>query len=301
MTSINAAANLTGGTLRRESGMALLVVLVIMLVITASSSSFIWMMNQQQTRVGARLRSAAAMAAAEAGVHRALSILESVAPDPRTPGRTWRPAAYSEALRVGALAGRFTISLVDEADGGIVITSTGEVVATTRRLRARVYFATPALLAALHGRGVVYLERHPAAMVILPYGAGIGDRPWIHIAAGRGIEFASTDVSINNPSAPIESAPGPMDAPGNAQNPTSVQAPGPVRLLLAQGAELTLGRNNLRVDVQQLKVMGVHIEGVVMHAEALPNLPEVDRSYYQGLAARNTANASLNEAAGKYV
>jgi hypothetical protein len=39
----------------------------------------------------------------------------------------------------------------------------------------------------------------------------------------------------------------------------------------------------------------------VLHTEGLPELPEVDRAYYQGAATANTRNAGLNEAAGQYV
>ncbi len=284
---------------RHESGIVLLVVLVILLLVTGSSAAFIWFMNQQQTRAGIRHRSAAAMSLAEAGVHRALSFLETVAPD-GSPGRAWRPAVYSETVSVGPLAGRFTVSATDGTDGAVLITSAGEVGGITRRLRARVYLASPALLAALYGKGVVHLERPPAAIVILPYGAGIGDRPWIHVAAGAGIEFASTDVSINDPSVAFVAGPGPVDAPEGTGSGTAVRTPGPVRLLLARDAALTLGQDRQPVDVQQLRVMGVHVEGVVLHAEALPALPEVDRAYYQTVAANNAANVGLNEAAGQF-
>ena len=171
----------------------------------------------------------------------------------------------------------------------------------TRRLRAQVYLASPALLAALHGASVVHLERPPAALVILPYGTGIGDRPWIHIAAGRGIQFASTDVSLNNPALPFEPSPGPAYAPGNARNSLAVPRPEAVRLWLNRDAELTLGRDRLRVDVHQLQAAGVYVQGAVLRAEAFAELLEVDRTYYQRLASRNTANAGLNETAGKYL
>ncbi|MDQ7841246.1 MAG: hypothetical protein RDU83_09500 [bacterium] len=286
---------------RGEAGMALLVVLVILVAVSGTSASFIWFMNQQQTRAGTRMRAAAAVAVAEAGVHRALSILESVAPDGRTPGRAWRPAAYTETLQVGPLEGRFTVSLADGPGGAILITSAGEVAGTTRRLRARVYLASPALLAGLHGASVVRFEQPPAAAVILPYGAGIGDRPWIHVAAGRSIWFITTDVSINNPDLSFDAAPGPVDAPEGAGSATRLPRPGPVRLLLARGADLTLGQERQTVDVLQLRVMGVYIDGVVLRAEALPALPAVDRTYYRSQAEANTRNAGLNEAAGRYV
>lgn len=285
-------------TAQREAGIALLVTIMILLAVTGASASFIWLMNQQQARAGLRYRSAAALAVAEAGVHWALSILESVAPDGGS-GRAWRSGAHSEAYPVGPLKGRFTLSLVDDADGAIVITSAGEVAGLTRRLRARVYLASPALLAALHGTSFVRLEKPPAATFILPYGAGIGDRSWIHIAAGRGIWFATADVSINDPSVAFEAGPGPVDAPLGANQATTPPRPGPVRLLLTHGAELTLGPDRQRVEVQQLRAVGVHLEGVILRAGALPRLPEVDRAFYQARAAANTGNASLNEAAGQ--
>lgn len=289
------------GKVDGERGVALLAVVVLLLIIAASSAAFVWFMNQQQTRSGARYRSTAATAAAEAGVHRALSILEMVTADVGGPGRTWRPTAYQEPVQTGPLRGRFTLSLADEPDGAIMVTSAGEVAGVTRRLRARVYLASPALLAALHGAGIVHLERPPAAIVILPYGAGIGDRPWIHIAAGRGIEFATSNISINDPATTFEAGPGPVDAPESAGSPTMVRAPGPARLLLARDADLTIGQDHQRVDIQQLRVMGVNVEGVVLRTVAFPDLPEVDRAYYQALALANTRNASFNKAAGQYV
>lgn len=284
-----------------SAGMALLAVLVILLVITGSSTSFIWFMNQQQARAGSRYRSAAAMAVAEAGVHRALSILESVAPDGTSPGRLWRPFAYAETVQSGPIESRFTLSVVDEAGGGILITSTGESGSVTRRLRVRVHLAPASLLAALYGASFIRLEEPPAATFILPYGAGIGDRPWIHIAAGRGIWFATSDVSINDPHAVLEAGPGPVDAPAGATSATALPRPGPVRLLLTRGTELTLGPAQQRVDVQQLRAIGVYLEGVVLRSSALPALPEVDRSFYQAEAAANIGNAGLNEAAGRHV
>jgi hypothetical protein len=233
-------------------------------------------------------------------VHRALSILESTAPDGAR-GRAWRPVTYTEGLPVGPLDGRFTLSLTNEASGAILITSAGEVGGVVRRLRAWVYLASPALLAAVHGESFVRLESQPAATFIVPYGAGIGDRPWVHIAAGRGIWFATTDVSINEPSLAFNAGPGPLDGPGGAHTAITAPRPGPVRLLLARGAELTLGQDPLRVDVQQLRTMGVYVDGDVVRTEALARPPEVDRAFYGAQASANTGNAGLNEAAGRYL
>lgn len=284
----------------RQRGAALLVVLLVLVIVAGSSATFIWLMNQQQTAAGTRLRSRAALAAAEAGVHRALAALESTAPDGSTPGRLWRPVAYTETAASGAFESRFTVSISEGPGGVIQITSTGQAGGITRRLRARVVLASPALLAALYGTTVVHLERPPASIVLLPYGAGIGDRPWIQIAVGRGIVFATADVAINDPAQTFEAATGPADGLDAARGPTAPQRPGPIRLLLARDASLTVGTEHHRVDVQQLRAMGIYVDGIVVHSQALPALPEVDRAYYQALATANTANAGLNEAAGRH-
>lgn len=283
----------------RDAGFALLVVLAILLVVAGASISFIWFMNREQAHAGRRYRSAAALAVAEAGIHRALSILESAAPD-GSPGRAWRPDAYTEEATAGPLGGRFVLSITDGPGGAILVTSSGEVAGVTRRLRARVHLASPALLAALHGVGIVRLENPPAATVVLPYGTGIGDRPWIHIASSLGIWLATSDVSINAPAVLQGLWPGPIDEPAGAGSAADRQLPGPVRLLLARGATLMLGETRQPVRLHELRAAGVHVEGAVLWSEALPPFPEVDRAHFEALAAANVANAGLNEAAGRH-
>ncbi|MGH2372705.1 MAG: hypothetical protein ACRDIC_04405 [bacterium] len=281
--------------------MALLIVLVILLAVSGASSSFIWLMNQQQTRAGLRMRNAAAAALAEAGVHRALAILEGAAPGGARPGREWRPADYTEEILTRVPPGRFTVSIIDDPDGAVLITSTGEVAGAVRKLRARTYLASPALLAALYGPGIVHFQRPPAATYILPYGRGLGDRPWVHIAAGREVWFGRSDVALNQPAGTVELGAGPADP---VQNPTRHLYPpglGPVRMLLARGAHLTVGGTRLPVDVQQLRAMGLNAQGVLLRAKTLPPLPEVAPAYFQDRAAANMSNAALNASAGTYV
>ena len=276
-------------------------VLVIIFVITVSSASFIWFMQQLQTRSGMRYRSAGAMAIAEAGIHRALSALETASPDGSTPGRFWRPTAYSESMRVGPLEGRFTVSIIDDAGGAIAITSVGEVAGVTRRLRARVHLASPALLASLNGASVIRLEKPPTATFSLPYGGVIRDWPWIDFAAGRGIWFETSDVSVNDPSTDVATGPGPLDALIRAPDATLPMRPTPMRLAMPRAAELMLGPVQQRVDVQQLRAMGVQVYGDILRSAAFTQFPEVDRSFYETLAATNIANAHLNTAAGQYL
>jgi len=184
---------------RRHQGVALLVVLLILLAVTTSSASFIWSMNQLQARAGLRYRSAAAMALAEAGVYQALSLLETGQPAGLA-ARPGRSAEFSETMQVGPLEGRFTVSSSGDPDGAIIMTSVGEVAGVTRRLRARVYLTSPAMLVALYAVSYIRLEEPPASTFVLPYSTGIGDRPWIHLAAGREVWFRTSHVAINDPS-----------------------------------------------------------------------------------------------------
>ena len=159
----------------------MLIVLMILLAVGGSSASFVWLMDQQQTRAGIRYRALAATLLAEAGVHRALAVLEGTTPEISTAGRRWRPAEYTEAVSTGLGDGRFTLAISDEPGGALLITSTGEVGGTTRRLQARVYLASPALLAALYAPGVVQIQSRPTSMFIVPYGSGFGEIGRAHV------------------------------------------------------------------------------------------------------------------------
>lgn len=285
--------------------MVLVVVLLTLLVMVGSSAAFIWSMNEQQRSAGARLRTSAARAAAEAGVYRALAILETTAPD-GSRGRSWRTSGYTEALSGQGLERRFTVSVTGEPDGAIIITSAGEAGGVRRRVRARVHLVGPSLLSALYGSSVVHLARPPAAFLIAPYRSGVRDRSWVHVAAGRAIEFATPDVSINDPRRTLTVDPGPLDvtagtrAGGVAARPATA-APGTVRLLLGRGASLLVGPDREPVDVQQLRAFGARVEGATVYRDELPALPVVDAAYYRALAAANTLNDAVNRAAGRYV
>lgn len=282
-----------------QAGAALLAVLAILLAVTASSVAFIWFMNQQQTRAGTRYRVAAALLLAEAGVHRALAILESETPE-GAPGRDWRPDGHTETVASGPMPGRYRVSITSDQDGALLVTSEGCVGDTVRRLRARVYLASPALLSALYGASVVQFERAPAAAFLLPYGAGIGDRPWVHIAAGEEVWFAQSKVSLNNPALPLDLAPGPVDPPESTGWAPAPPSPEPLRVLLSSQGALTLGEAHMRVDVQQLRMAGLNLDERVRRTERLPVFPSADRVFYRDLASRNAVNVEINRAAGKF-
>jgi len=284
--------------MRRQQGMALLVVLVILLAVGASSTAFIWFMQQQQTRAGLRYRSVAALAVAEGGVHRALAVLEGAAPE-GGPGRTWRPAGYTEALTVGPLPGRFTLTLNDAADGSIIVTSVGEVAGVSRRLRARVVLASPALLAGLFAQSIIRLENQGSATLILPYGAAPENRPWVHMAAGRGIWFATPGVAVNDGLPPSGLALGPSERPSIDGRAAVLPRPGPLRILLADDAALMVGPDYRQTDIGQVRSMGMVADGVVRRAASFPAAPVVDRAFYRDQASTNSANAAINQAAGE--
>jgi hypothetical protein len=279
--------------------MVLLAVLVITLAVGGSASAFIWYMQQQQTRAGGRLRGAAALSIAEAGVHSALARLEEPGGDGIPAGRLWRPKAHSQPVRVGVLQGTATVSVVDDGGGAVLVTSAGEIGGVRRRLRVRVMLTSPALLAAIYGASFVRLDDAPATTAVTAYGGGIDDRPWIHLAAGRQVWFGSADVAVNDPAVASDVAPGPVDPPvGKASR--RRQVPGPVRVLLARDGDLVIGPQRRRVAVGDLRAMGVYIDGAVVRTESLPAAPDVDAGFYRQLALANTRNAVLNRAAGEY-
>jgi hypothetical protein len=285
-----------GSTLRQD-GQVLLVVLVILLVVAASSASFIWFVNQQQTRAGIRYRDLAALRLAEAGVYRALAVLEATWPAGADPDHHPRPASWEESVTVGAIEGRLSVALTRDSGGAMLVTSRAEVGGAVRRLGARVSLASPALLAALYGAAVVQFDQPPAALFILPYGAGLADRPWFHIVAGKEVSFVHTRVVLNEVARMPDPFPGPVDPPEVSRRGPSASME-PVQILLANDARLTLQESS--VTIAQLRVAGLRLDDSLRRTERLPPLPAVDREYYRAMASGNTANAALNRAAGRF-
>ncbi len=283
--------------LRGQGGQVLLGVVVLIIAVTASAVTFVWYMNQQQTRSGARYRAAAALNVADAGVHRALAALESQAPDGRLPGRGWRPQGYQEAVQVGPLAGRFVLSMSEESGGARVITSAGEVGGVVRRIRVRAYLASPALLAALNGAGIVKIDAPPATTLLLPYGTATANRPWVHMMAGRAVWFSTAGASVNDPEAHVAFSPGPVDAAADQGKGVIKPTALPLRIVLPRDAILSVGGADQTADVTQLRAFGVSIQDVV-RTEVMPESPTIDRGYYLSLAAANRANAAVNREAG---
>lgn len=273
--------------------MALLIVLLITLAVSGVSLSFIGFMNQQQARAGIRHRVTAALSLAEAGVYRAAAVLEASAPD-GSPGRNWRPTHHSEEVSVGPLRGRFSLTLTDDADGAMLVTSVGELSGHKRALRVRIRLASPALLAALYGRSYIRLDGPPAATVIIPYSA-VAARPWAHIAAGRGIWFANTAVALNKPGVSTPIGPGPTDSPFGEDG---APQPAPVRFVLSRDADVLVDRDQQIVGIQQLRAIGMNVEREELRAEAFPEPPGVEEAVYRAKAIINAANADLNKIVG---
>lgn len=282
---------------RDEAGQTLLVVLIIMIAVAVSSTSFIWFMNQQQTRAGTRYRAAAAFQVAQAGLRRALAILESTAPD-GSPGRDWRPADFSEPVAAGSLEGRYVIAIENHPEWGLLVTSEGQAGGLRRRIRAHVVLAPPALLAGIYASASIRLVGEPASLVITPYG-GFAGRPWVHIAAGGEVWFGSDRIRVNDPAGALPLPPGPIDPLAVIDRPESRPAILPISLLLAGEAPLVLGEARREVDAERLRAAGIGV-AAVHRIDALPPLPEVVRGFYASLAEGNTANAALNRAAGRF-
>ncbi len=282
--------------LRGQDGQLLIGVLVLILAVTASSVTFVWYMNQQQTRSGARYRAAAALAVADAGVHRALAALESRAPDGRG-GREWRPQGYQETVQTGPLSGRFALSMSEEAGSGRLITSAGEVGGVVRKIRVRASLASPALLAALSGAAIVKIDAPPAITVLVPYAGATANRPWVHMMAGRAVWFSTSGASVNDPEARVAFSPGPVDAAAGLGKGAAKPPVIPLRIVLPRDAILAVGGADQAVDATQLRAVGVSIQDVI-RTEVLPEFPTIDRAYYQSVAAANRANAAVNKDAG---
>ncbi len=287
------------GRCHRQTGQVLLGVLVLVLVVTASAVTFVWYMNQQQTRAGIRYRSAAALNVAEAGVHRALAALESNVPIGGLRGHEWRSQGYAETVQAGPLEGRFVLSVNQDPGGARVITSVGQVGDVIRKVRVRAYVASPILLSAFTGIGIVKIDPPPATTFLLPYGAETLRRPWVHLMAGRAVWFAASQVRINNPEAHVTFSPGPIDAAigrrDGGDNPPVL----PLRIALPREAILAVGGADQYVDVSALRAFGVLINDIVK-LDALPEFPTIDRAYLLSQAASNAGNVGINKGAGRF-
>jgi len=279
-------------TWRGPAGQTLLVVLTIMLAVTVSAGSFIWYMNRQQARAGLRYRTVAALSLAQAGVRRALAVFEGTAPD-GSPGRLWRPVGYEEVVAAGSLGGGFRLTVTPERDGAVVVTSDGTAGGVTRRLRARVYLASPALLAGVSAAGSVQVGAPSGAVTIVAYAAP-ADRPWVHIAAATEVWFFTADFPLNDaaaalPAGPVDLLPGASAGAGAAD---------PVQLLLGAEASLALGGDRRPVDPSALRAAGLRVEDP-WRPDPFPAIPGVDQDFYRDLAAANSANAEINRQAGE--
>jgi hypothetical protein len=105
-------------------------------------------------------------------------------------------------------------------------------------------------------------------------------------------------VALNDPMRVPDAALGPTDLPGSGSDTPTRPRLEPVRLLLGRDATLTYGR--VPVTVQQLRALGVNLRADPLRREPFPDAPSVNAGHYRRLAAANTANAALNEAAGRY-
>jgi hypothetical protein len=277
----------------------LLSVLVLFFAIYFSVAAFLWFMSGQQTQAGARYRDAAALSAAEAGIQRALALLESPTEEPLSPTARL-PLNHTEPISMGSLSGDFTISVAAGGDGSFTVTSVGAVAGRMRRLEARVTVASPALLAGLYAASVVQFERPSSRAVIAPYNAKLARERWVHVMAGEAIRFIDVTASIINGSAGVEFLRGPLSGPDDSGRACSLGEARTARLAMPRGAELTIGREFERVGAQDLRTMGYRVEEYRTAPERFPAPPRIDRGLYTAMAAANNENAGLNRAAGEF-
>lgn len=262
--------------------MGVLFLLIVFAVLLAVYGiTFLARMHLQHRLAGGELQAVAARYAAEAGVEKAMWYLEGRAPDGSNDA-SWRPHGYSEELQAGGLHARYTIEIHDVLGGSVAITSSGEVGTARRDVRVIAKVSPRALGYALFGGGLVTVDG-PQARLALAGPEEDGCLP--RTLAGFNAEFwfrtpGSTLALIS-----------------------SCAEPKPVaRLGIANPDRLTVGDLHQPADTDRLRSFGVHVlnAGQVTMRRITPEaLPSLDADTFRRRAAANSANAELNNAAGR--
>lgn len=284
------------GAVRRENGQALVMVVVVMMILQVIAWAFLARMNIEQRLAGGSTRSFAALYLAEAGLQRALVMLEQGAPaDAAADGSS---VPYRETL----VSGAFTIETIERrADGLVAVVVSGEVAGASRRLQALVRLGPEALSYGIYARDVVSLEGQSRTYVV-PHHVGWGQRRrGAAVAAGGEIRFdpqAELNVFRGRPLSLREGQV--PDETLLSTSATDDSARGLVDLVLAGNARLRAGvtyipprLEDLRQYVEELGVRRVTTRAPVA-------MPSLDVDYYRKLAEANTANAAINAAAGAF-
>ncbi len=280
--------------MHRQSGQALVMVVVVMMILQVIAWAFLARMNFEQRLAGGSTRDLAALYLAEAGLQKALIMVEDgTLPSADADGHA---LPYTERLERGT----FTIEMVQQsADGTIAIIARGESAGAHRRLQALVRLVPAALAYGVYGQSsVVFAGR--SQTYVLPFHVGWGrHRRTVGLAAGGEVRFDSPQAALNAfrgrrlalregdvaDDALIDASSGMTD--------TSTL----VDIVLAGQAHLSAGLTQIPPRLEALRQ---HVEELgVRRVTVRPPLPapalDVDR--YRVLAEANTANAEINAAA----
>lgn len=266
----------TGRHVRNESGQTLILLIIVAAMLLPLGAGFVSSMFLQQRLAGDRYRATAARYLAEAGVEKTLWYLEREAPD-GTRDASWRPRGHSEELQVGDRRGRFTVEVLDEAEGRVAIASTGEVGRVRRAVKAIAKVAPGVLDYALFGAGLVAIDGDQAILSVVE----VRDHclPGVMLASNAEIWFRT-------PGSRLEFVPC-----GQNEALLRIGLPDPLRI--------TVGDAHGRARYVGLREFGVQVGRVDVQTISAEKPPAVDAEALRRRAVKNEANAPLNRAAGE--
>ncbi len=280
--------------MRRRRGQALVMVVVVMMILQVIAWAFLARVNVEQRLAGGSTRSLVALYLAEAGLQKALTMLENGAP-PGT-GQNGDSLPYEEALG----AGTFTIERLDAgADNVVVIVVRGDVAGARRRVQAVARIGPQTLAYGLYGQNIVAFDGRSRTYLV-PFHTGWGRRRRVPaLAAGGEIRFDSREAALNvfrGRRLPLREGEISDQMLLRASEGTGPAA-GLVDLVLAGRAQL---RAVLSYIPPRLEELRRRVDEVgVRQVKGRPPLeaPSLDLDHYRALAEANTANAAINAAA----
>ncbi|MGQ0571577.1 MAG: pilus assembly PilX family protein [Armatimonadota bacterium] len=275
--------------MRQQDGQALLMVVVVMLILQMFAGVFLARVSFEQRLAGGSTRSLAALYLAEAGLQKALWVLEE-GKDLTLP--------YQEALGVGT----FAIEALEHLPGGLIsVVVRGDAANVRRRLRVLARAGPPALAYGVYGQHSLRFDGR-ARTYLLPFRAGGGDcRCAGNLAASGEVRFESPHVLLNTfHGSRLPLRDGTIDDYALLGSSAVVDpAQGLVDLVLAGGARLTSGIAHKPIELEELRrYVG---ELGIRRLKVRPALqgPSFEVDQYRALAEANTANTLLNRAAAE--
>lgn len=275
--------------MRRQEGQALVIVVVAMLVLQAVAGAFLSRMHMEQRLAGRSTRDLAALYLAEAGLQKALWLLEERMSDPASYGRWDLP--HQEALGPGT----FEIEEVEHLPGGLIaVVARGEAAGSIRRVKALARLGQEVLAYGLYGHLLVGFDGQ-ARTYVIPCRASGDCRSGGHLAAGGTVRFDSAEAALND----FRGVRLPL-RDGRSRDDQLLKAPpapdpkfGLVDIVLAGGAQLWSGAEQRPVEPDELRkrVQGLGVSSLRVR-EPL-QMPLIDHGYLRALAEANTANTRM--------